>query len=278
MTGREKSKRWKIGAALCLGLGIILAAALWWANRFPETLPLRVSRLPDFGDMATEEYDPALIPFLDDYMELQKQEVWSGCLGDYDDTAPPSAYISVVRANSVQEDLATPHDLYLLCGMVDAEGNLNWQIMALMGTHTFGRGFKAEQFDNVLGYDGWKISLLAGLSAGYRDYYVSTRPDGRPCLVAVGSNAKEADVDGDGRREIISCSSFDWSRPFTQWEILDKAEGEEAFLYTLNPYEDGFVNLGVHFDSGERDFVIKDSHDKVTARYALQEGAMARMP
>lgn len=306
----DGARRWKIAAAvlavICLVLGGTLAVG-WWCYAhnvrvpsaeaqepapvetaetgapdltevFPETLPLGVTHDFDFGDIPTGEYDPALVPFLEDYLELQEQEVWGGYLGDENDTRLPTLHLSVARTNPVEENHTTFYDLYLLYAQPDSAGNLDWRILTRIAEdnhYVNTDGFQAEKFSNVLGHDGWKLSIVIGASAGDMDYYITQRPDGSPALMAVGNRAQEFDVDEDGELEIISIQD---EIPFFA-EIMDTKEGEEgAFRYTLDPYGSGFANVGLEFDPEKGGFVATDSQNAVLARYVLREGEMVRQP
>ena len=281
----DAARPWRIAAAvlaaLCLALGILLAAG-WWAyanirvpaeeargdpaaavetgipdltEAFPETLPLGVTHDFDFGDIPTGDYDPACVPFLEDALELQEQEVWGGYLGDEGDTRLPTLHLSVVKMNPVEENRTTFYDLYLLYAQPDSAGDLNWRILTCIAEYNHYvnmDGFRAERFANVLGHDGWKLSIVVGASAGDMDYYITQRPDGSPALMAVGNRALEFDTDEDGVKEIVSlCGHNPW-----YCEITDTREGEEgAFRYTLDPYNGGFANVGLGFDQKMAAFV-----------------------
>lgn len=307
---RDSARPWKIAAAvlaaICLVLGGALAAGWrYYAHNvrvpsaeaqepapaetaetgapdlteaFPETLPLGVTHDFDFGDIPTGDYDPACVPFLEDDLELQEQEVWGGCLGDEGDTRLPTLHLSVVKTNPVEENRTTFYDLYLLYAQPDSAGDLNWRILTCIADcnhYVNTDGFRAEKFANVLGHDGWKLSIVVGASAGDMDYYITQRPDGSPALMAVGNKAQEFDVDEDGVKEIVSlCGHNPW-----YCEITDTKEGEEgAFRYTLDPYKDGFANVGLGFDPDKGGFAAADSQESVLARYVLRDGEMVRQP
>ena len=306
----DTARPWKIAAAvlavICLVLGGALAAG-WWnyahnvrvpsaearepapvetaetgapdlTEVFPETLPLGVTHDFDFGDVPTGEYDPACVPLLDDWMELQEQEVWGGYLGDENDTRLPTLHLCVVKTNPVKENRTTFWDLYLLYAQPDSAGDLDWKILTRIADYNHYvniDGFRAEKFANVLGHDGWKLSIVIGASAGDIDYYITQRPDGSPALMAVGNKAQEFDVDEDGELEIISIAD---EIPFFA-EITDTKEGEEgAFQYTLDPYNDGFANVGLGFDADKGGFVATDSQESVLARYLLRDRELVRQP
>nr|WP_325185702.1 helix-turn-helix transcriptional regulator [uncultured Oscillibacter sp.] len=305
----DAARPWRIAAAvlaaLCLVLGAALAAVLRHqahpgvpapveetqdgpaaaetgipdlTEAFPETLPLGVTHDFDFGDVPTGDYAPACVPFLEDDLELQEQEVWGGYLGDEGDTRLPTLHLSVVKTNPVEENRTTFYDLYLLYAQPDSAGDLNWKILTRIADcnhYVNTDGFQAERFANVLGRDGWKLSIVIGASAGDMDYYITQRPDGSPALMAVGNKAQEFDVDEDGELEIVSlCGHNPW-----YCEITDTREGEEgAFRYTLDPYNDGFANVGLGFDADKGGFVATDSQESVLARYLLGDGELVRQP
>lgn len=306
----DRSRPWKLAAgvlaAACVTLGIALAVVLWrqahpstlvpsesaaadfqpedsaglpadLSQLFPETLPLDVRHDFDFGDVPTGEYDSACVPFLNDDWERQEQEIWGGYLGDENDTRLPTLFLSVVKTNPVHENRTTFYDVYLLYAMPDSGGDLDWKILTCLGEYNHyinTGGFWAEKFTNVLGHDGFKLSLIVGASAGDMNYYITQRPDGSPALMTVDNKAQEFDVDEDGALEIVSVHGNPWS-----CEITDTQEGEEgAFIYTLYPYGGGFSNVGIGFDPEKGGFVVTDSQDAVMARYLLRDGEMARQP
>lgn len=151
-----------------------------------------------------------------------------------------------------------------------------WRILTrLVEENVYLDTFTAEKFTNVLGYDGWKLSIVVGASAGALNFYFSQRPDGTPCLVTVGNNALEADVDEDGELEIVSVMD---EIPFYA-KIADMEEGKEgAMVYTLDPYGESFANVGLSFAPEKGGFVVTDSHDAVLARYVLRDRGLSRVP
>lgn len=304
----DRSRPWRILSALlgaaCLLLAAVLALVLWrnahpstlvpseeavadggdpgrvlsLSEVFPDTLPLSASHDFDFGDAPVGgPFEPSLVPFLDDPLEIQEQEIWSGCLENPEDPRR-SLSLSVVKVNPVHDGGVTFHDVYLLTALPDEKGNLQWQIFTLLagGNHYVNQegGFWAERFANVLGYDGWKLSILIGASAGDLDYYIIQRPDGSPALLTTSCKAQEADIDDDGVLEILSIEGSPW-----RCEIVDTApEVEGAFRYTLDSSDDAYVWLGLHFEPEAGGFVATDSQGSVLARYLLRDGEMARVP
>lgn len=303
-------RRWKIAtAALAAALCIMLAAGfvLFFALRpdpisagedppentgssgeaegtgivdlssvFPEALELKRRRDYDFGHWLLGEYDPALVPFLKDDRERQEQELWSGYFPTDHDTA--KAFLSVVKTNPRWENGTTFYDVYVLYAIPE-HGDVDWNILYRMAeeNHYVGDmdgGLRVEKFSNVLGQEGFKISVIVG-AAGYRCHYIILGEDGIPCLMAANGGMQipvEFDVDEDGEKEIISAGGLP-----LYWEIIDIAEGEEgAFVYTLSPADCGVSNLQFAPEMGG--YVVADSQDTVLARYVLRDGVLARLP
>jgi len=243
---------------------------------FPDTLPLTVSRDFEFGDQPLGEYDSTLVPFLDDLEELQENTLQSFSFEEPTNTRGPDytpVLFNIVKTNTRTEGTAFS-DVYLVYAIPDGDGDLDYQIMFRMAEENHyvnddPDAVSVEPFLNVLGYDGYKISITVGAS-GRWVFYISQRPDGTPCLVTA-SGGMEADVDEDGVKEIVS----PWKNDPT-WEITDTADGEEgAFVYTLS-LDPRVMNLDFLPEKGG--FVVRDSNGAVRCRYALRDGEMVRLP
>lgn len=305
---RDAARPWKIAAAvlgvLCLVLGgALIAGWLAYANirvpaesargdtpilredvpasvdtaspaaAFPETLPLKSRRDYDFGDWPLGEYDPACVPFLNDPHRLEEESLWSGELVG-------GGWLRAVRTDPRHErtaagDLVTFYSLYLLYAPDAGDGPPEWNILTRMvDENVYLNTFTAEEFTNVLGYDGWKLSIVVGASAGALNFYFSQRVDGTPCLLTVGNNALEADVDEDGELEIVSVDEI----PFYA-EIIDTMEGQEgAMIYDLDPYSDGYASLGVAFSPEENGFLVTGFRGAPLYRYVLENHQLVCRP
>ena len=248
---------------------------------FPNFLPLTVRRDFDFGDQPLGEYDRSLVPFIDNYLELQENTLESFRFEDPDKPDSALAFFDIVKANIRMDERGTAFsDVYLLYAIPDENGDLDYQIMLRMEeenhyVNTDPGAIDVEPFENVLGYDGYKVSITAGAS-GRWVYYFALRPDGTPCMMTVGSDTCiEADVDEDGVKEIV----YLWKNSPT-CEITDTKDGEEgAFVYTLSPKTEGYPSgLSLSFEPEKGGFVVTDSNDVVRCRYALRDGEMVRLP
>lgn len=295
----DRARPWRLAAAalacLCLCLCAVLAAVLWRqahpstlvpsaearadgqeADRpltlsevFPDTLPLSASHDFEFGGAPMGAYDDSLVPFLDDPGEIEEESLWSGSFGDVDHPVR----LNVVKTNPRFANGSAFYDFYVLYALPEDAGRLNWQILTrLAEENCYLETFSGSKFTNVLGHDGWKLSIVVGASAGTLDYYFTQRPDGTPCLMTTGSNAVEFDVDEDGVLEIVSVDEI----PLF-CEIVDTEEGQEgAFCYRLNPSGDGFSNVNLTFAPEKGGFVVTDSHGAVLTRYLLRDRVLAR--
>ena len=315
----DTSRPWKIAAAalaaVCAVLAVCLAAALWPkevsvpedpppdqedvqivplpeedpavpedpSEMFPNTLPLFVSRDFDFGDQPLGEYDPALVPFLDDETELQENELAGFMFGDTANHGPGDAqcHLSIVKANTRTDERNTAYsDVYLLYAIPDENGDLEYQILFRMAeenhyVNTDPNAVTVEPFFNVLGHDGFKVLITVGAS-GRWGFYLTQRPDGTPAMMTnTTGTSLEADVDEDGVLEIVDM----WKNDPT-WEITDTTEGEEgAFCYTLSKRSEDFPGaLSLAFSPEKGGFIVAGAENPVLARYILRDSAMVRVP
>lgn len=318
----DTSRPWKIAtaalAAACLVLAVCLAASLWpktnvdvprppevqWgaednepaalpddtsaapedpSEMFPDTLPLFVNRDFDFGDQPLGEYDPALVPFLDDLEKLQENELTGFMFGDTANHGPGDAWcrMSIVKTNTRTDERGTAFsDVYLLYAVPDENGDLDYHILFGMAEENHyvnddPAAVTVEPFFNVLGHDGFKVLITVGAS-GRWGFYLIQRPDGTPAMMTnTAGTSLEADVDEDGVLEIVNS----WKNGPT-WEITDTKEGEEgAFIYTLSPKNEGYPGtLRLSFVPEKGGFVVTDSGGVVRCRYVLQDGEMVRLP
>ena len=248
---------------------------------FPGALPLSMRHDYEFGDIFFGEYEPELVPFLNDLEELQENELAAFFFGDTINHGPGDSvvFMSAVRANTRTDENGTAFsDVYLLCAVPDRRGDLDYQIMFRMAeenhyVNSDPGAVTVEPFFNVLGHDGFKISIVVGAS-GRWFYYITQRPDGTPCLMST-TGGMEADVDEDGQLEII-CHE----KNAPKWEIIDTEEGVEgAYIYTLSSENRGYpgvMNLALLQEKGG--FVVPDSNGKVLGRYVLRDGALVRLP
>ena len=303
----DASRPWKIAtavlAAACLILAVCLTAALWpKANEdvplppeeqrdaegnepaapcpggvlhpFPDTLPLSVRRDFDFGDWPLGEYDPAEVPYLEDDGKVMENELWR-------DWFPDGTRLSLVKASAYWDQTAARSNIYLLWAppVETTGGDLEYRILYRIGEDYFGEDcgdLEAVPFKNVLGYDGFKITM-SHADNFYRDSaYIAPGPDGVPCMVTMtGAAGREADINDDGVLEIASFNQY-----LPGWEIIDTTQGEEgSFTYTLN-YADLELPDDVTFDFNpdRGGFILYNGDNALVSRYVLRDGELVRLP
>lgn len=291
---KDAARPWKIAvavlAALCLALGgILIAGWLAYVNirvpsesvqgevsipveaagppetAFPETLPLKSRRDFDFGDMPLGEYERELVPYLDDPAEVLEHALW-------EDTFPDGLRLALVEAPAHWAEEFC--HLYLLY----ARPGEPWQILFRPAedlTDPYDSQAKAEPFVNVLGRDGFRITLYSPAGEYWSFYYITQREDGTPCMMGnTADMTLEEDVDEDGEQEIVYLDQY---RPV--WIITDTIEGEEgALIYELAAEDTRDLPGSFSFAPEKGGFVAADSHGAVLARYVLRDHELVRVP
>lgn len=314
----DNSRPWKIAVAalsvLCLVLAIALSAVLWTsrersgadeddvpeqvvppadadtsyenepvpepdsATLVPETVPLSVEHDYIFGDWPLGEYDPAEIPFLDDGVQVMEHELWAGWF-------PDGTRLGLVKCGAYWDtEEQKRSNIYVIWAppVETTGGELDCHILYCIGedyTDEDSGNPEVVPFENVLGYDGFKITLSAAENLFRHSYYIAQRDDGSACMVTnVGNQSYEADVDEDGVLEIIH------KEEHRGWRITDTREGEEgAFVYLLD--DDDWIS-GLHpedpylsgFDPERGGFLTADAYNTIVARYVLRDGEMVKTP
>ncbi len=301
----DTSRPWKVAtaalAAVCLILTVCLTVSLWPkpesapedppptenlpaapvleepeepSAAFPDTLPLSIRRDFDFGDWPLGEYDPAEVPYLEDDGKVMENELWC-------DWFPDGTRLSLVKASAYWDQTAARSNIYLLWAppVETTGGDLEYRILYRIGEDYFGEDcgdLEAVPFENVLGYDGFKITM-SHADNFYRDSaYIVPGPDGVPCVVTMtGAAGHEADINDDGVLEIVSFNQY-----LPGWEIIDTTEGEEgSFTYALD-YADLELPDDVTFDFNpdRGGFILYNGDNALVSRYVLRDGELVRLP
>ncbi len=301
----DTSRPWKVAtaalAAVCLILTVCLTVSLWPkpesapedppptenlpaapvleepeepSAAFPDTLPLSIRRDFDFGDWPLGEYDPAEVPYLEDDGRVMENELWC-------DWFPDGTRLSLVKASAYWDQTAARSNIYLLWAppVETTGGDLEYRILYRIGEDYFGEDcgdLEAVPFENVLGYDGFKITM-SHADNFYRDSaYIAPGPDGVPCVVTMtGAVGHEADINDDGVLEIVSFNQY-----LPGWETIDTTEGEEgSFTYTLD-YADLELPDDVTFDFNpdRGGFILYNGNNALVSRYVLRDGELVRLP
>ncbi len=245
-------------------------------SALPGAFPLTVRRDYDFGDLPFGEYGDFWIPFLNDWEKVMEEEIWCGWF-------PDGTRLSLIPVTASWDETGQHSNVFLLYAP-PAEatgGTLEYHILLHVGEDYTGDDHgspEGEPFTNLLGYDGFKITISAHQNLYRSAYYITQRSDSTPCVITrTDATAYEFDVDEDGLSEIIS--SID---TLPGWEITDTVEGQEgAFIYTLDytktPPEWGQYLLG--FDAEYGGFVVVDGNlNSVVNRCVLRNGELVRVP
>lgn len=84
--------------------------------------------------------------------------------------------------------------------------------------------FSVGGFQDILGHPGFSINYTNSNNQPIRDYYFLTE-DGKPVLLArCGQDAQLIDLDGDGERELVSCSVMGGNQKYSQ--LLFRRDGQ----------------------------------------------------
>ena len=278
---RAALRRWKwicavLAAALCLSL-----VSLWvlrpgaeqeaepekpyidTSYMFPKTLPLAAEEVPEFGAWP-----------------LSAGESGAAAGGNQPETVfidqfPGSSWLEILRADPVKENHTTFYSVYAQYTLSVTDQGAE---MVLLGrltdfNHYVGSGLdSADYFTNVLGHDGWKITLTEG-AACVTSWYFSVGENGVPyvLLEASGSGAPvECDVDGDGEKEVVTSFGLPMG-----WTVYDTKPNGRCVAYILD--QDSYGQTPIDF-SAEEGFTVTDSIGTVMARYLLAENQLELQP
>ncbi|MDY3281841.1 helix-turn-helix transcriptional regulator [Dysosmobacter sp.] len=282
---RAALRRWKAAAAVLAAL-LCLTLAAGWALRprtpaveapepyvdtsymFPGALPLTAESVEEFGSW------PLATGNLDAVSEARERS------GDVEtvfvDQFPGSSWLEILRADPVEDNHTTFYGVYARY-ILHVTGDTGTEPVLLGrltdSNHYVGSGLDgAAYFTNVLGHEGWKITLTEG-AACVTSWYFCMGEDGVPyvLLEASGSGAPvECDVDGDGEREVVTSFGLPMG-----WTVYDTAADGRCVAFTLD--QNGYGGTPVSF-SAEEGFTVTDSAGTVMARYLLAENRLVLQP
>lgn len=173
--GRAALRRWQaatavLAAALCLTLAV---GWLLWPREgepeetedsyvdtsymFPKTLPLDAEEVEDFGRWSLDPGDPEAV--------TEEKELAGEAETVFIDQFPGSSWLRIIRGDPMAENHTTFYDVYALylLHITDPDARLVPLGRLAEYNHYVGSGLDgAEYFTNVLGHDGWKITLSQG--------------------------------------------------------------------------------------------------------------------
>ena len=283
--GRATLRRWQaatavLAAALCLTLAV---GWLLWPREgepeetedsyvdtsymFPKTLPLDAEEVEDFGRWSLDPGDPEAV--------TEEKELAGEAETVFIDQFPGSSWLRIIRGDPMAENHTTFYDVYALylLHITDPDARLVPLGRLAEYNHYVGSGLDgAEYFTNVLGHDGWKITLSQG-AACVTSWYFCVGEDGVPYVLLEASGSgepQECDVDGDGEKEVVTSFGLPIG-----WTVYDTKPDGRCVAYTLD--QEGYGQTPVSF-SAEDGFVVTDSIGTVMARYLLAENQLERQP
>lgn len=234
---------------------------------FPKTLPLVAGEVEDFGHWSLPPGDPEAVT------EEKEQDGEAETV--FIDQFPGSSWLRIIRGNPVAENHTTFYDVYALYLFHITVPDAQLIPLGRLAdyNHYVGSGLDgAAYFTNVLGHDGWKITLSEG-AACVTSWYFCVGEDGVPYVLLEASGSgepQECDVDGDGEKEVVTSFGLPMG-----WTIYDAKADGRCVAYTLD--QDGYGQTPVSF-SAEEGFAVTDSVGTVMVRYLLAENQLVRQP
>ena len=290
---REQLKRWKMATAI-LSIALCATLIIGWISWprvadnveetvttepvsenplppdtsyiFPELLSLEDRSVDGFGNWPLEEVDAETVS--------ESAQISGQAEVVFQDQFPRSSWLQMLRANPVNENHTTFYEVsaQYFKHITDPEPEIIPLGRLTDYNHYVGDGLNgAEYFTNVLGHDGWKITLVEGAACVTSWYFCVNADDGTvyPMLSASGSGTPyEYDVDEDGQKEVITSYGLPMG-----WFIYDTLPNGECVSYELN--QNAYKATPISF-STEEGFVVSDDSGAVMAHYILQDGALLR--
>ncbi len=149
----------------------------------------------------------------------------------YSDRLDSGAELEIRRVTAeVQYDPPVVfYDVYALTRTPETE----WRVLGLLDgyNHYVRNGLDvAERVPDILGQEGWQISLVRGAAAVHSWYFAAT-PEGAEFLFDVGSSqeAEVTDLDGDGQGEAWEF----YNHGDTGWSFYDRDSEGQYWRYFL---------------------------------------------
>lgn len=199
---------WRRGLALWAALALTACSA-----PKPEPVPEpeeppRTEAVESQESPAPEDGLPLVIP-----LEAHEEEPPTLAEGDpaaalasedvvFSDRLDSGAELEIRRANPVPDNRTIFYDVYALTRTPETD----WTVLGRLADYNHyveNFGFEvAERVPDILGQEGWQISLVVG-GAAVTSWFFAATPQGVEFLFDVGSSqeAQVADLDGDGQGE-----------------------------------------------------------------------------
>lgn len=237
----------RVGLGLCAlaALALLFGCSPEKAAPAPEDPPRIEEPLPAVSPdvLPEEEPEEALSPDgLPLVIPLEAQELeWLGLTpGDseaaltsedvvYSDRLDSGVELEIRRANPQPDNRTIFYDVYALTRTPETD----WRVLGLLEgyNHYVGHGLDvAERVPDILGREGWQISLGIG-AAAVTSWYFAATPAGAELVLDVGSSqeAEVTDLDGDGQGEAWEF----YNHGDTGWSFYDRDESGRYWRYFL---------------------------------------------
>ena len=194
----------------------------------------------------------------------------------YSDRLDSGAELEIRRVTAeVQYDPPVVfYDVYALTRTPETE----WRVLGLLEgyNHYVGHGLDvAERVPDILGQEGWQISLVRGAAAVHSWYFAAT-PEGAEFLFDVGSSqeAEVTDLDGDGQGE---AREF-YNHGDTGWSFYDRDAEGRLWRYFLPagpgaPLDEAESEKGL-VPAGMEGNALLEEDGNPLGPYLLKDGAL----
>lgn len=165
----------------------------------------------------------------------------------FSDRLDSGVELEIRRANPVPDNGTIFYDVYALTRTPETD----WTVLGRLAdyNHYVGNfGFEvAERVPDILGQEGWQISLIIG-GAAVTSWYFAAGPEGAEFLFDVGSSqqAQVADLDGDGQGEAWEY----YNHGDAGWSFYDRDPEGRYWRYFLPEGPKGPLNAVMDLEKG----------------------------
>lgn len=234
----------------------------------PQEIPAPEDGLPQVIPLEAQELEPPALAEGDPDAALASEDV------AFSDRLDSGVELEIRRANPVPDNGTVFYDVYALTRTPETD----WTVLGRLAdyNHYVGNfGFEVEErVPDILGREGWQISLCIGAAAVMSWYFAAT-PQGAELLLDVGSSqqAQVLDLDGDGQGEAWEY----YNHGDAGWSLYDRDPEGRLWRYFL-PVGPG-APLGAVMDP-EKGFVPADGEGNPllgadgNPRYLLEDGTL----
>lgn len=290
-TNQAPLRLWRWGLVLCALLALTACSAPE-PERVPEAEEPPRTETVEPQEVPAAEPEEELSDGLPQVIPLEAQELEPPVLAEGDpdaalasedvvfsDRLDSGVELEVRLANPVPDPDGRPgvfYDVYALTRTPDTE----WRVLGRLADYNiyveYGGLDVAERVPDILGHEGWQISLVIG-AAAVHSWYFAAAPEGAEFLFDVGSSqqAQVVDLDGDGQGEAweyynhgdAGWSFYDQDPEGRFWRYF-LPEGPEGPLDAVMVPEKGFVPA----DQEGNPLLGEDGNP--LAPYLLEDGAL----